>query len=136
MDTVFHCTSKVRRSGKKSKHGVLKTCKTIRQVLRFNPKFGESIPGFQDLRKMRVNAPDLKAGKRGGYRLIYRAEEMDDMIFVVLLETYFKGDQEDLAKEQYKDLNSTAKKVLSSPMEYEWSEPCEEEDGEECPEGE
>ncbi|MEI6675582.1 MAG: hypothetical protein WCO57_10420 [Verrucomicrobiota bacterium] len=80
MDVRFHCTKRVRHSGKKSKHGVMETCHTLQQVLRLNPHFGVSIPRFHELRKMRLQVPGLNAGKRGGYRLIYRAKEMDEAL--------------------------------------------------------
>lgn len=74
---------------------------------------------------MRVAAPGLHVGKSGGYRLIYTAEEMDDMIRIVLLETYFKGDREDLSNGEYETLMGAAKEILSNPMIYDWSDPEE-----------
>ncbi len=120
MDVRFHCAKRVKHSGKKSKHRVLESCPTILQVLRLTPLFGESIPGFQDLRKMRLRAPGLNVGKRGGYRLIYRAVEMDEAVYVVFLETYFKGDCEDLTHNEYKTLVAEAESILSQPMLHDW----------------
>lgn len=120
MDVRFHCSKRVRHSGKKSKHRVLESCPTVLQVLRLNPLFGVSIPRFHDLRKMRLRAPGLNVGKSGGYRLIYRAKEMDEAMYVVFLETYFKGDCEDLTHAEYKALVADAESILSQPMRYDW----------------
>ena len=59
------------------------------QTASFHP-----IPRFLDLKKMRFRAPGLNVGKSGGYRLIYRAKEMDEAVYVVFMETCFKGDCE------------------------------------------
>ncbi len=120
MDVRFHCSKRVRHSGKKSKHGVMQTCETVQQVLRLDPYRGVSIPRFQDLRKMRLQVPGLNVGKRGGYRLIYRAREMDEAVYVVFLETYFKGDCEDLSAAEYKELATVADAILFQPMLHEW----------------
>lgn len=120
MDVRVHCSKRVRRSGKKSKHRVLETCPTVMQVLRLNPHYGMSIPRFHLLRKMRLRVSGLNVGKRGGYRLIYRAMEMDEAVYIVLLETYFKGDAEDLTHDEYKTLATEAEAILSQPMRYEW----------------
>ena len=120
MDVRFHCSKRVRHSGKKSKHGVLETCQTVQQVLRLNPHYGLSIPRFQDQRKMRLQVPGLNVGKSGGYRLIYRAEEMDEAVHVVFLETYFKGDADDLTHSAYQKLSAAASAIFSQPMLYEW----------------
>lgn len=120
MDVRFHCAKRARQSGKKSKHGVMETCGTLKQVLRLNPKYGVSIPGFQDLRKMRLQVPGLKAGKSGGYRLIYSTREMDEAVHVVFLDTYFKGDKEDLSAAEYGNLIAAAESVFANPTLHEW----------------
>ena len=120
MDVRFHCSKRVRHSGKKSKHRVLESCPTVLQVLRLNPLYGVSIPRFHDLRKMPLRAPGLNVGKSGGYRLIYRAKEMDEAIYVVFLGIYFKGDSEDLSSDEYKSLVSEAEAILSAPMVHDW----------------
>ena len=120
MDVRFHCSKRVRHSGKKSKHRVLENCPTVLQVLRLNPFYGVSIPRFHDLRKMRLRAPGLNVGKSGGYRLIYRAKEMDEAAYVVFLEVYFKGDCEDLSQDEYKLLTTEAEAILSAPMLHDW----------------
>lgn len=120
MDVRFHCSKRVRHSGKKSKHRVMETCETLRQVLQLNPQYGVSIPRFNDLRKMRLRVPGLNVGKSGGYRLIYQVKEMDEALHVVFLETYFKGDCEDLSQAAYKELASTAAAIFDQPMFHEW----------------
>lgn len=120
MDVRFHCAKRARQSGKKSKHRVLETCDSLRQVLRLNPEYGVSIPGHPDLRKMRVSVPGLNVGKSGGYRLVYRAKEMDEAVHIVFLDTWFKGDCEDLSKSTYDDLASAAEAILAQPTLYDW----------------
>lgn len=120
MDVRFHCEKRVRRSGKKSKHGVLETCPTVIQVLRLNPQYGLSIPRYESLRKMRLQVPGLNAGKSGGYRLIYSVREMDEALHVVFLETWFKGEKEDLSAAEYKDLEAAAASVFAQPTLYDW----------------
>ncbi len=120
MDVRFHCAKRVRSSGKKSKHRVLEGCPSVLQVLRLNAHYGVSIPRFHDLRKMRLRAPGLNAGKSGGYRLIYSSKEMDEAIYLVFLETYFKGDQADLSQAEYKTLAAEAEAILAQPMLYDW----------------
>ncbi|MCP5545168.1 MAG: hypothetical protein H7A49_14830 [Akkermansiaceae bacterium] len=120
MDVRFHCAKRARQSGKKSKHGVLQTCGTLKQVLRLNPKHGVSIPRFHDLRKMRLQVPGLKVGKSGGYRLIYSAREMDEAVHIVFLETYFKGDKEDLSAAEYEYLTAAAESVFANPTLHDW----------------
>lgn len=99
---------------------MLEGCPSVLQVLRLNAHYGVSIPRFHDLRKMRLQAPGLNAGKSGGYRLVYCAQEMDEAIYVVFLETYFKGDQEDLTSTEYKTLSAEANAILAQPKLYDW----------------
>lgn len=120
MEARFHCEKRVRRSGKKSKHGVLETCPTVRQVLGLNPQYGLRIPRFDSLRKMRLQVPGLNAGKSGGYRLIYSVREMDEAFHIVFLETWFKGDKEDLSDGEYQDLEAAAALVFAHPTLYDW----------------
>lgn len=69
---------------------------------------------------MRLMVPGLNAGKRGGYRLIYRAAMMDEVWHIVFLRAYFKGDAEDLSHDEYRALQDESEAILSSPIEYEW----------------
>ena len=116
MDVRFHCSKRVRHSGKKAKHEVFDSCKTVCDVLRLNPHYGESIPRFHDLRKMRVRVPGYNVGKSGGYGLIYRAKEMDEAIYVVYLETYSKSECVDLTSDDYKMLVQEAGAILAQPL--------------------
>jgi mRNA-degrading endonuclease RelE of RelBE toxin-antitoxin system len=120
MDVRFHCEKRVRRSGKKSKHGVMATCPTVMQVLRLNPHYGVSIPRHDGLLKMRLQVPGLNAGKSGGYRLIYSVREMDEALHVVFLETWFKGEKEDLSAGEYEDLERAAASVFAQPTLHDW----------------
>lgn len=120
MDVRFHCSKRVRNSGKKSKHRVLETCPTVLQVLRLNPEYGEVIRKTGGLRKMRLIAPGLNVGKSGGYRLIYRSKAMDEALHIVFLEIYFKGDCEDLSKDHYGTLEDDADAIFNMPILHDW----------------
>ena len=120
MDVRFHCSKRVRHSGKKAKHEVFGACKTVCDVLRLNPRYGDSIPRFHDLHKMWMRVPGYKVGKSGGYRLIYRAKEMDEAIYVVYLETYSKSECADLTHDAYKILVAEAEIILADPLRYDW----------------
>jgi len=120
MDVRFHCSKRVRHSGKKAKHEVFGACKTVCEVIRLNPYYGTAIPHFHDLRKMRMRVPGYNVGKSGGYRLIYRAKEMDEAIYVVFLETYSKNECEDLTHAEYKILVKEAATILAQPLLHDW----------------
>lgn len=120
MDVRFHCSKRVRQSGKRAKHRVFDACATVCQVLRLHPFHGDSIPGFHDLRKMRLRVPGYPVGKRDGYRLIYRAKEMDQAVHVVYLETYSKAECADLTHDEYKVLGREAEAVFAQPMLHDW----------------
>jgi hypothetical protein len=45
---------------------------------------------------------------------------MDEAVYVVFLDTYFKGDREDLSQAEYKELAATADSILAQPMLHEW----------------
>ena len=71
---------------------------------------------------MRLMVPGLAAGKSGGYRLIYRKQEQDETLYIVFLETYFKGDRSDLARNEYKHLVMEAEAILKAPLSVEWTD--------------
>jgi hypothetical protein len=120
MDVRFHCSKRVRHSGKKAKHRVFDACSFVCQALRLHPFYGESIPGFHDLRKMRLRVPGYNVGKRDGYRLIYRAKEMDQAVHIVFLETYSKSECADLTHAEYKLLAVEAEAILTQPLLHDW----------------
>jgi len=120
VDARFHCAHSARRSAKKSKHDLLACCQTLQQVLALNPDHGVAIPGWRGLRKMRLMVPGLNAGKRGGYRLIYRAAMIDEVWHIIFLRAYFKGDIGDLLHDEYRALEDISEAILSSPLDYEW----------------
>ena len=85
-----------------------------------NPDHGVATPGWRGLRKMRLMVPGLNAGKRGGYRLVYRATMIDEVWHIVFLRAYFKGDAEDLSHEEYRVLEDESEAILSAPLNYTW----------------
>jgi len=72
---------------------------------------------------MRVAVPSLRIGKRGGYRLVYRVEHIDELVYVVLLNVYFKGDKPDLSEAEYSVVEQDAEEILASPLNYSWTDP-------------
>ena len=122
MDTRFHCTKNTFKNAKKSKHMVSDCCDSLKKVLAKTPLFGVSIPGHGDLRKMRVAVPNANFGKSGGYRAIYRAQIIDDVVHIVFLAIYFKGDREDLEKSKYDELLKESKDILGDPLSYDWED--------------
>ena len=67
-----------------------------------------------------MRVPGYNVGKRDGYRLIYRAKEMDQAIHIVFLETYSKSECADLVHDAYKILGAEAEAILADPLRYDW----------------
>jgi hypothetical protein len=111
----------VQRAAKKSKHRVDDACSTVCAVLALNPHYGLVVKGHPALRKMRVKAPRLTAGKSGGYRLIYATAFVDECHHFALLALYYKGDREDLDPDDYSELKSEAAAILGNVIDYSWS---------------
>lgn len=93
------------------------------RVLAFNPEHGVAIPGYGQLRKMRVHVKALRTGKSNGYRCIYRKLRIDEVDHVVFLDIYFKGDVTDLTSQQYALLTIEADQILSDSLSFDWSDP-------------
>lgn len=128
MDVRVGCAPTVLKAAKKSKHHVLEQCATIARVLALNPQFGVVVPGHASLRKMRLQLPSLKIGKRGGYRRVYASRRVDEFIYVLIVALYFKGDMEDLAHTEYATAERTAESILGRVLDFEWSDPVIETD--------
>ncbi len=111
---LFHCTASVVRATKKSKHGVGAKCKTVKQVLSGNPKYGLVITRRDGLRKMRISVPGF--GKSSGYRLIYSVKNIDEEWYVILHRIYFKSDKEDLSDNEYKIVVNEDEDIWSNPI--------------------
>ena len=80
-----------------------------------DPKAGQVIPGSGGLRKVRINLPDKKKGKRGGARVIY----VDFAIFetIYLFYVYGKNEIEDITesdKREYKELIAILEKSFEN----------------------
>ena len=71
---------------------------------------------------MRVQVPAAKLGKRGGYRCIYRKAQIDEIIYIVILEVFYKGDLEDLSGDAYDALAAEAADALSDPLDVDWED--------------
>lgn len=122
MNVRFHCTARLARAVKRSRHHVARECERerVKTVIRSSPEYGVVIPRHAPLRKMRVHVQALACGKSGGYRMIYRVALIDEVKFVVLLELYYKGDREDLDAAEYSRLAAEAESVLDRPLSFIW----------------
>ena len=118
----FHFSKKVKESIEKSKHNVGIHLKAYMKVLTAIPDHGVVIPKRRGLRKSRIKAD--KFGKRGGYRLIYKRQEIDEIIHIAFLELFFKrvGKKEDLSDGEYKQLIKEAEVVLSNVIDFDWED--------------
>jgi mRNA-degrading endonuclease RelE of RelBE toxin-antitoxin system len=72
-----------------------------------NPEIGLVIPDDFMIRKLRVSSIDMKRGKSGGFRLLYKliAKE-DNEVRAVLLHIYAKSDQADVSSTFLETLES------------------------------
>ncbi|MEE9393925.1 MAG: hypothetical protein V3W41_15595 [Planctomycetota bacterium] len=71
---------------------------------------------------MRIAIPQLKLGKRKGYRCIYSRRVVDETEHVVFLEAYFKGDKADLVPSDYLVIARIAKEIFENPLGHEWDD--------------
>lgn len=92
------------------------------KLLTLYPERGLPIPGHSKLRKMRVNIPKLNLGKSGGYRLIYRQTIVDEIRYISFLEIYFKGDSNDLSKQEYNQLLEESDYILENYLDFNWDD--------------
>lgn len=120
MDCDFHCSKRISKVARKSKHRLFECCDTLKIVLANNPEYGVIVKDTDGLRKMRVRVPALNVGKSGGYRLIYKAQLIDEVWKVVLLATYFKGDCEDLSDSDYIIVSEESKLIFESAEDIKW----------------
>lgn len=116
----MHCTGRLQRAARKSKHRIGDACSVVCSILELNPQYGVVTPGHPTLRKMRVKAPGLTVGKSGGYRLIYSTAIVDECQHFVLLEIFYKGDREDLDPSDYTKLKTEAALILGNVIDYPW----------------
>jgi mRNA-degrading endonuclease RelE of RelBE toxin-antitoxin system len=86
--------------------------KTALRVPADKPELGKSLPGFGDVKKLRVQNSDPARGKRGGYRLIYLVDHADNKIIPLLL----------YSKSHKQDVNSKELKALLDKLEQELSD--------------
>lgn len=80
----------------------------IQQSLVLRPEAGKIIQGSGGLRKMRWNLQG--GGKRGGLRLIYYWDKLNEKIYMLLI--YQKNKQEDLTPSQLKIIKNLIKELL------------------------
>jgi len=122
MDIRFYCTRGFKHTAGKSDHDVNRYCDDIKRVLSLNPRYGVQIPGYPVLRKMRAAVPHCNMGKSGGYRIIYRAEFINQAIHIVMLAIYFKSRKEDLTKAEYDKIQTEPTDIVSDTLSYEWTD--------------
>ncbi len=80
----------------------------LQEFLLVNPEKGDIIQGGSGLRKIRWRASGR--GKSGGFRIIYYLATVQG--YVYFLDIYAKNQQEDLSKDQLKELSELAKEWL------------------------
>jgi mRNA-degrading endonuclease RelE of RelBE toxin-antitoxin system len=80
----------------------------LQDYLLENATKGDLIPQGKGLRKIRWNADNR--GKRGGFRVIYYLTDTKGYIY--LMAVYAKNEQNDLTKQQLKDLVESAEEWL------------------------
>jgi hypothetical protein len=90
-------------------------------VIKANPDYGIVISCHAPLRKLRVRVEALNCGQSGGYRAIYQSAIVGEEVYVVLLSTYYKGDQEDLDSKTYESLVEESRVILSNVLGYDWT---------------
>ncbi len=92
----------VKRLGKRFRH-VKEDVRTAVEALERTPQLGVQIPDGSEVRKLRVANSDLAKGKSGGYRLLYKlTDQPEPMLYLLLL--YAKSDQEDVTKDELRQL--------------------------------
>ncbi|MBF0148028.1 MAG: hypothetical protein HQL84_05245 [Magnetococcales bacterium] len=74
----------------------------LQQELIRNPELGDKIPGSGGIRKVRWESARHSTGKRGGLRIIYFHHKVKCRIYLLTL--YWKGDIEDITKDEIKAL--------------------------------
>src|SRR5208337_2705340 len=78
----------------------------LQRDLMSDPEAGDVMPGCGGLRKLRIADPSRGKGKRGGIRVIYLHVPEANVIF--LMDSYGKGEQEDLTAVDRKSLKTLA----------------------------
>jgi len=73
------------------------------QTLEKNPGVGDSIPGWsKEIWKIRVASSDIKKGKRGSFRVVYKWRVGECKLYLLVI--YFKGEKEAISKKQIEKL--------------------------------
>jgi len=91
------------KSLKKKFHHIKDDLSPLFQNLQNDPQIGDPIPGWhRKIWKVRVSSRDLKRGKSGAYRVIYAWTAEQPTLYPLFI--YFKGEKEDVTKEEIEDL--------------------------------
>ena len=91
---------------KKRYHRITDDLSKSLEAIEENPAVGTVIPDDCLVRKLRIASKDMRRGKSGGFRLLYKlsAEERKDDVIVYLLFIYAKSDQPDVTPAQLESL--------------------------------
>lgn len=75
------------------------------ETLETSPRIGSVIPKDYGVRKLRIASRDMRRGKSGGFRLLYKlaSDEADETI-IYLLFIYAKSEQADVTRTQLEAL--------------------------------
>ena len=82
----------------------------LQAALALRPDMGKVIPGSGGIRKARWAGSGSSRGKRGGLRVIYYWQVADDIIWMLM--AYPKSDQEDLSRDQVRQLKILVEEFL------------------------
>ena len=87
----------------------------LQQELIVNPQKGDVMPGCGGLRKLRIADPKRQKGKRGGARIIYLY--IPEANQFLMLDIYGKGEKDDLAPAEKKELREVAREYKKIVVE-------------------
>jgi mRNA-degrading endonuclease RelE of RelBE toxin-antitoxin system len=103
MSFKFRVTHRFERGVKKLKRRYPKITKDLAKAfeqIEDKPEIGVVIPNDYSIRKIRVASTDMKRGKSGGFRLLYKLlfdENEDNTLSATILFIYAKTDQSDVS---------------------------------------
>ena len=90
---------------KKQYRQIAADLETALESIEVNPEVGTVIPRDYSVRKLRVASRDMRRGKSGGFRLLYKLESAANEDFIAyILFVYTKIDQADVSLKELEDL--------------------------------
>lgn len=84
----------------------------IEEEILKNPEVGATVAGTGGVRKLRIEDPSRKKGKRGGYRVLYL--DLPEYEETFLITFYGKDEADDLSREGKKRISEIVAAIKSS----------------------